>query len=96
MKEVKPDQQFPEVVYDLAGLDYEALTKSVEALSTKMDALRESNLAVVSLLMRLYDVEMAALSNTYKEDADALFDLHSNGGTQNPPVFIPNVTHEGE
>lgn len=54
----------------------------------------ETELVTVALLMRLYDVGMAILSHLDKPTADQIFDAHENGGTFNPPIFIPDANQE--
>lgn len=52
----------------------------------------EAQLVTVSLLMRIYDVQMALLSLQDKSMADEIFDAHEKGATFNPPVFIPELS----
>ena len=74
-----------------------------EGFSAGMDALEgqlavasqapsETELIIVALLMRLYDVNMALLSHFDKQTADNIYDTHANGGTFNPAVFIPTIS----
>ena len=49
----------------------------------------ETQLVIVALLMRLYDIQMALLSLTDKELADAIHDAHAEGSHFNPQIFIP-------
>lgn len=50
----------------------------------------ETQLIIVSLLMRLYDLNMALLSVQAPKIADDIFDHHAKGGHYNPEIFIPN------
>lgn len=54
----------------------------------------ETELVIVSLLMRLYDIQMALLSNVDKPLADSIYDTHNNGGHFNPEIFIPGPVEE--
>lgn len=51
----------------------------------------ETDLVIVSLLMRLYDIQMALLSKVDKELADSIYDTHNGGGHFNPQIFIPST-----
>lgn len=50
----------------------------------------ESELAIISLLMRLYDINMALLNHLDRDTADAIFESHQKGQHFNPEIFIPN------
>lgn len=65
---------------------YEALKEE----SKRTTAPRESELALIGLLMRIYDVNMAILSNINKPEADALYEAHERGEILNPDLFIPS------
>lgn len=55
----------------------------------------ENSLVIISLLMRLYDIQMALLSEMNKDLADSIYDTHALGGHFNPQIFIPNVSTGG-
>lgn len=46
---------------------------------------------IISLLMRIYDVQMALLSNVDKATADKLYDAHERGEDFNPTIYIPEI-----
>lgn len=49
----------------------------------------EGELVIISLLMRLYDVQLAILNEMNEDRANEVFDHHDNGGHFNPKIFIP-------
>lgn len=75
MREVPRDKQFED-----AGI----LPELVSAPST-------NELVMITLMMRLYDIQLALLSHINKTQADELYDLHNEGGHLNPLIFIPEV-----
>lgn len=56
----------------------------------------ETELVIVSLLMRLYDLNLAILSTMDEKRADEIYEAHEKGGHFNPPVFIPEVSGADE
>lgn len=49
----------------------------------------EGQAVIITLLMRLYDIQMASLSFINKEVADELYDAHARGESSNPQIYIP-------
>lgn len=49
----------------------------------------ETELVQVALLMRLYDLGMAILTELNESRADEVFEAHERGEHFNPPIFIP-------
>lgn len=49
----------------------------------------ETDKIIVTMLMRLYDVQMAILSLMNKPTADEIFDAHNQGGHFNPEIYVP-------
>jgi hypothetical protein len=60
------------------------------------DRLIESQMVVISLLMRIYDIQLALLSNVDDENATRIYETHERGGHFNPPVFIPDPNAQEE
>lgn len=52
------------------------------------------NLIIISLLMRLYDLNMALLNESNRAVADRVYSAHMNGETFNPKMYIPEFTDE--
>lgn len=52
----------------------------------------ETDLVIVSLLMRLYDLNLALLAHFDQKRADEVYEAHEKGEHFNPPVFIPEVS----
>lgn len=50
----------------------------------------EAELVIISLLMRLYDIQMALLNEANEKRADAIYEAHEQGGHFNPEIFIPD------
>lgn len=50
---------------------------------------------IISLLMRIYDVQMALLTKVDPETADKLFDAHEEGKDFNPTIYIPEINDAG-
>lgn len=53
-----------------------------------LDDIKDIQLAQLTLLMRIYDVQLANLNLRSSSDADEVFDLHENGRTANPPIWM--------
>lgn len=54
----------------------------------------ETELVIVSLLMRLNDIGMAILTHMDEEKANQVYEAHEKGEHFNPPVFIPEVNSD--
>lgn len=54
----------------------------------------ETELVIVSLLMRLYDVQMAILTSMDEDKANQVYESHEKGEHFNPPIFVPDVSPE--
>lgn len=48
-------------------------------------------LAQLTLLMRIYDVQMALLTDVDEDRANEVYALHENGHTYNPPIYLVDV-----
>lgn len=46
---------------------------------------------VISLLMRIYDVQMALLTKVDPDTADRIYDTHQRGEDFNPTIYIPEI-----
>lgn len=55
---------------------------------------REVELVIVSLLMRLYDLNLALLAETSQKRADEVYNAHTKGEHFNPPIFVPEVNDD--
>lgn len=53
-------------------------------------------LAQLTLLMRIYDVQMALLNEANEERADEIYDWHEAGHTFNPPIYLVDVAEGPE
>lgn len=51
----------------------------------------ETELVIVSLLMRLYDINLAILNHLNESRADEIYEAHEKGEHFNPPIFVPEV-----
>lgn len=67
----------------------EATIAAVAAAEFKR--LREYQLIQITLLMRLYDVEMARLSLADEELANTVWDAHDRGELMHPHLFVPDL-----
>lgn len=62
---------------------------ALEELVTEPD---ETQLLIVALLMRLYDVNMALLREVNEERALEIYTEHNAGGNFNPTMYVPDLT----
>lgn len=46
---------------------------------------------IISLLMRIYDVQMALLTKVDPDTADKIYDAHERGEDFNPTIYIPEI-----
>lgn len=46
---------------------------------------------VITMLMRLYDIQMAMLNEMNPDVADRIYDAHDKGEFFNPEIFIPEI-----
>jgi len=81
MKEVSRDEKFPNDPKEGSAEELPA-----QLMSTGPS---ETELVIVALLMRLYDLNLAILSNLDEARADEIYEAHEKGGHFNPPIFIP-------
>lgn len=51
----------------------------------------EETLVIISLLMRLYDIQMAHLSAVDENRANQIYEAHEKGDHFNPEIFIPSL-----
>lgn len=85
MREVPRDEKWIDAENDgEAGTEFEAVLESTGP--------SETELVMVALLMRLYDINMALLSHVNKQTADSIYEAHEKGGHFNPPIFIPTAS----
>lgn len=78
MRESIEDQKFPD-----------SSKRVLEVAAKKTSGPSEAELVIISLLMRIYDVNLALLSHFNSEVADEIHDGHAEGKSFNPPMFIP-------
>ena len=82
MRETTRDEQFPqEYGNEITG----------EILETSPS---ETELVIVSLLMRLYDLNLAILNHLDENRANEIYEAHEKGLHFNPPIFVPEVGSE--
>lgn len=98
MREVTRDEKFPNdpkegTVEELPGLVSELTVEDLQNLVAGIDP-TEAELVTVALLMRLYDINMEILRHFDAQRADEVYELHEQGGTANPPIFVPEVARE--
>jgi len=48
-------------------------------------------LAIIALLMRLYDINLAVLNEMNPQRADGIYEAHSQGNHFNPQLYIPDI-----
>lgn len=77
MREVPRDEQFPD----------RSKEKSTGGEHTGSD---QTQLAILTMLMRIYDLQMALLNASDPEVADRIFEEHNRGGHFNPMIYIPD------
>lgn len=53
-------------------------------------------LMTLTLLMRLYDIGLALLSNVNEEDATKVLEAHARGEVFNPAISIPTFTEKND
>lgn len=80
MREVPRDNQFPNE--GVPSDDFAPVLSSGPS---------ETELVIVALLMRIYDTNVEILRALDEDKADAVWELHEQGGHANPPIFIPDV-----
>lgn len=89
MREVKRDSKWLDedgaMARDELDRDTEILEGQVAGGPT------ETELVTVALLMRLYDINLALLNHFDPARANEIYDAHEQGGSFNPPVFIPQL-----
>lgn len=79
MREATRDEKFPqEYGNEITG----------EVLETSPS---ETELVIVSLMMRLYDLNLAILSHLDEQRADEIYEAHEKGEHFNPPIFVPET-----
>lgn len=69
--------------------DNKWVEEPVEGTSEPQNAPSETELVIVSLLMRLYDINMAMLSKVDPVMADKVWDAHNEGKHFNPEIYVP-------
>lgn len=84
MKEIEVDDKW-------VGTDVPVATLETTG---EFEALLEGQSVIITLLMRLYDIEMANLSFVNKAVADQLYDAHARGEHSNPAIYIPVKVEE--
>lgn len=80
MKEVSPDSKWQDPNWPDRPM---LVVPPAPAAATE-----ENQRAILTVLMRIYDVQMAILSYTNKKAADEIYDMHSRGELANPEFFI--------
>lgn len=81
MREVTRDEKFPEDAKTEGNTEL-----SAELISTGPS---ETELVIVALLMRIYDVQSALLAHFDEARANEVYETHEKGGHFNPQIFIP-------
>lgn len=76
MHEVEPDKQFD---------------RTEELAPVLVSGPSETELVMIALLMRIYDVNSAILAALDEGKANQVYEAHERGENFNPPVFIPDV-----
>lgn len=98
--ESDPDDRYEELEARYAQLkaQHEELLAGVTELAPVVSETKPSEyqLAIISLLMRLYDINMALLSHFDEDSANEIYETHEKGGHFNPQIFIPNFGDDNE
>lgn len=55
----------------------------------------ETDLVIIALLMRIYDLNLALLSHFNKPQADEVYEAHAKGDHFNPKIYIPRMEPDG-
>lgn len=82
MREVPRDEKFPEDLPDAA--------KETTARPS------EAELVIITLLMRLYDVNLAILTHFDEKQAGEVYDSHNRGDHFNPKIYLPDMTPDDD
>lgn len=90
MREVTRDEKFPNDPKEGTGEELPSLIGNTDANAGSRQP-SETELVIVSLLMRLYDLNLAILTHLDEDRADDIYEAHEKGGHFNPPIFIPDV-----
>lgn len=61
---------------------------SLNDVLDSLEGLKEIQLAQLTLLMRIYDMQMGVLTNIDESLADEIFEAHENGRTANPAIWM--------
>lgn len=100
---VLPDDDSREIARERLEQQRAELDRAIASLESQPEAPvvlqsspSEESLVTVALLMRIYDIQMALLSEVNKDLADEIYDTHAAGGHFNPQIFIPKVSTEEE
>lgn len=71
-------------------LEPEDFVSNIEPVLLEAQPSTESKI-IISLLMRIYDVQMALLTKVDPDTADKLYDAHERGEDFNPTIYIPEI-----
>lgn len=52
--------------------------------------------AILTLLTRIYDIQMALLNDADPDTADKVYDAHERGETFNPPIYLMEMEPNDE
>jgi hypothetical protein len=87
MRESIEDQQFPR------EQQFPDSAKAVlaAAVGKQAEPPRETELVIIALLMRIYDVQSALLAHFDEVRANEVYDTHAVGEHFNPEMFIPSL-----
>jgi hypothetical protein len=98
MREVPRDDKWNEETDGRMKEVQQGMSDSMDNLESSLESTgpSETELVIVALLMRLYDVNMALLSHFDKPTADKIYDTHNEGGSFNPQIFIPSPDETSE
>lgn len=93
MKEVTRDDKWNEETDERLSTQIQGLEDYADrqVLAELITTPTETELVTVSLLMRIYDVQLALLAHFDQERADEVYETHEKGGHYNPPIFIPDM-----
>lgn len=91
MKEVERDNKWNEET----DARLEGQVQDLEEYADRAEAApvgpTESELVIIALLSRLYDINMAMLATMNENRADEVYEAHERGEHFNPPIFVPEV-----
>lgn len=96
MREVPRDDKWNEETDGRMKDVQQGMNDSMDSLEAQLVSTgpSETELVIVSLLMRLYDLNLAILNHLDENRANEIYEAHEKGEHFNPPVFIPEVPED--